>query len=30
MGSGGIRDELVSARRDTFYAAFQTDVILSM
>lgn len=30
MGSGGIRDELITARRDTFYAALQTNVLLSL
>lgn len=29
MGSGGISDALIVARRNTFFAAFQTDVILS-
>lgn len=30
IGSGGISDEVVSARREVFFSAFQTDIILSM
>lgn len=30
MGSGGIRDELIVARKDTFYGALQTNVLLSL